>query len=172
MLTNMQYVFSVLCASPACLPAPHPHNAWYQPHLTFNHFLRCCPNAATPCPVLSCGCHGCYVSLHGPDAHHHHHNHFPSSPPPPPPYTSGPHWHDGARGVQGLPDQPGLRYRQRRTGTPLTCLTFFLFFFFPPCFFSLRPLFGWFPFASFSFFSLFVFSFPSVARPFCRRERE
>lgn len=32
-------------------------------------------------------------------------------------HTPGPLGHSGRRGVQGLPDQPGLRYRQRCTGT-------------------------------------------------------
>lgn len=32
-------------------------------------------------------------------------------------HTPGPLGHTGRGGVQGLPDQPGLRYRQRCTGT-------------------------------------------------------
>lgn len=32
-------------------------------------------------------------------------------------HTPGPLGHSGRGGVQGLPDQPGLRYRQRCTGT-------------------------------------------------------
>lgn len=67
---------------------------------------------------------------------------------PPPHNTSGPLGHSGRGGVQGLPDQPGLRYRQRFTGTytwlhppgeRFNCCLFFSFCTFSPLFFLSSP---------------------------------
>lgn len=118
-------VSSVLCLMHAPPPPPHPTpppplslRAWLHPSPptnTTSPLLLLLPPVVHPHPPTpsSPSLTPLYASLHGL---------WPLPPTPrlaPPPHTTppGPLGHSGRGGVQGLPDQPGLRYRQRCTGT-------------------------------------------------------
>lgn len=109
-------------------------------HCVLCFLSRACPSPFTPTPshLLFSPVHGALpppplpnttspTSSSHPDPPPHHHWHrcmcccMACGPPTPrlalASHTPGPLGHSGRRGVQGLPDQPGLRYRQRYTGT-------------------------------------------------------
>lgn len=141
-LTPLNALPSMAAALPPCVHLPDPNQfalcslfsisrAWSSPftppHLFFTPTVHgALPPTSTPPPptpphlslphppppplptLTSPSLTPLYVLLHGL---------WPPTPHPAlAPHTPGPLGHSGRGGVQGLPDQPGLRYRQRCTG--------------------------------------------------------
>lgn len=119
----LMYMQCVLCFSVSCMTTPHHHHLLplppsppcmmhSRPHPHFHPSDTTSPTSPVS-PLSSPSLTPLYVLLHGLRRRSPSWRlawHWPPTPP-------GPLGHSGRRGVQGLPDQPGLRYRQRRTGT-------------------------------------------------------